>query len=444
MSEFIDNLMDTENSEVSFAVVKRMLTENISKLQAMEQTITELLDENRKIKGEIDYIEQRKQDEINIITEKSTVKRPRKYSAAHVTALLKNYGKHIERADIDSHKDYLIDNLIPKDSLTILGGAAKIGKSILSMQLIHDVITQETFLGNKIIRDENHPIKCLYITDDETTQACFWHFKEIFGDDEGIEQVRVAAETKLRYADGGLLDLVEFLAKQGYNLFIIDNFRSFGIDAGINDHIKEKTAERMQWMTDMCKELHISIVLIHHTRKNKRKNNGDITEELAGTKAIPAAATSVIILERTNSKKIKLTAVSKYEQTQELLLTLTSNPLRFQAEDVQQAKHNQERAEYLNSAVHAVFEKIFNSTTISDIYECQMSDLISIAKENNVKLCLCDENTPINIKARSVAVQLNKYRNAIYKIDDITYTSRRTNGKTIYRFEKNSQSKLLN
>lgn len=73
-----------------------------------------------------------------------------------------------------------------------------------------------------------------------------------------------------------------------------------------------------------------------------------------------------------------------------------------------------------------------------------MSDLISIAKENNVKLCLCDENTPINIKARSVAAQLNKYRDAIYKIDDITYMSRRTNGKTIYRFEKNSQSKLLN
>ena len=444
MSEFIDNLMDAENSEDSLVVVKRMLTENISKLQAMEQTIAELLDENRKIKGEIDYIEQRKQDEINKITEKSTVKRPRKYSAAHVTALLKNYGKHIERADINSHKDYLIDNLIPKDSLTILGGAAKIGKSILSMQLIHDVITQETFLGNKIMRDENHPIKCLYITDDETTQACFWHFKEIFGNDEGIEQVRVAAETKLRYADGGLLDLVEFLAKQGYNLFIIDNFRSFGIDAGINDHIQEKTAERMQWMTDMCKELHISIVLIHHTRKNKRKNNGDITEELAGTKAIPAAAASVIILERTNSKKLKLTAVSKYEQTQELLLTLTSSPLRFQAEDVQQAKCNQERAEYLNSAVHAVFEKIFNSIAASDVYECRMSDLISIAKENDVKLCLCGENTPINIKARSVAAQLNKYRDAIYKIDDITYTSRRTNGKTIYRFEKNSQSKLLN
>ena len=50
MSEFIDNLMDTENSEVSLAVVKRMLTENISRLQAMEQTITELLYENRKAK----------------------------------------------------------------------------------------------------------------------------------------------------------------------------------------------------------------------------------------------------------------------------------------------------------------------------------------------------------------------------------------------------------
>ena len=444
MSELIDNLMDTENSEVSLAVVKRMLTENISRLQAMEQTITELLDENRKAKEEIDYIEQRKQDEINKITEKSTVKRPRKYSAAHVTALLKNYGKHIERADIDSHKDYLIDNLIPKDSLTILGGAAKIGKSILSMQLIHDVITQETFLGNKIIRDENHPIKCLYITDDETTQACFWHFKEIFGDDEGIEQVRVAAETKLRYADGGLLDLVEFLAKQGYNLFIIDNFRSLGIDAGINDHIKEKTTERMQWMTDMCKELHISIVLIHHTRKNKRKNNGDITEELAGTKAIPAAATSVIILERTNSKKIKLTAVSKYEQTQELLLTLTSNPLRFQAEDVQQAKHNQERAEYLNSAVHAVFEKIFNSIATSNVYECRMSDLLHIAEKNDIALYAGNANVPENIKARSVAIQISKYKNMLYAVDDITYSSCRFNNKVIYKFEKSRQPKILN
>lgn len=63
-----------------------------------------------------------------------------------------------------------------------------------------------------------------------------------------------------------------------------------------------------------------------------------------------------------------------------------------------------------------------------------MSDLLHIAEENGIKLYTGSENSPSNTKSRSVAVQISRFREQIYTVDNVTYTSRRSNGNTIYKF----------
>ena len=114
-----------------------------------------------------------------------------------------------------------------------------------------------------------------------------------------------------------------------------------------------------------------------------------------------------------------------------MYLTRTSSPLRFTAEDLNQSERDAEKAEYLKTGIHAVFQKIFASDTI---LECRITDLLHIADENGIQIYSGSANSPANTKSRSVAVQINRFREMIYTVDNVTYTSRRTNGQTLYKF----------
>ena len=362
--------------------------------------------------------------------------RPRGLTAAQAAMMLDRDKKNINSANIlDASKNYIVDGLIPRDGLTILGGAAKTGKTTLCMQLMHDIITQNTFLDKRIIHSEESKIKTLYITNEDSETICFSRLLAIFGEDDGIANVEIMVSKNLRYADGTLLDFVEAAAEEGYNLFIIDNFRSFGVDSGIEKDVSgARLTERLRWMTEMCEELNISIILIHHTRKTGQNGRSvNIADELAGGSAISSAAQSIITLSRTRKGPLLLECTSKIAEDQKMYLTRTSSPLRFTAEDLNQAERDAEKAEYLKNGIHQIFQKIFS---IDSIFECRIADLIKIAEENGIQIYVGNQNSPANTKSRSVAVQISRFREQIYSVDNVTYTSRRSNGQTIYKFEK--------
>ena len=362
--------------------------------------------------------------------------RPRGLTAAQAAMMLDRDKKNINSANIlDASKNYIVDGLIPRDGLTILGGAAKTGKTTLCMQLMHDIITQNTFLDKRIIHSEESKIKTLYITNEDSETICFSRLLQIFGEDEGIENVEIMVSKELKYADGTLLSFVEAAAEEGYNLFIIDNFRSFGVDAGIEKDVSgARLTERLRWMTEMCEELNISIILIHHTRKTGQNGRSvNIADELAGGSAISSAAQSIITLSRTRKGPLLLECTSKIAEDQKMYLTRSSSPLRFSAEDLNQSERDAERQEYLKTGIHAVFQKIFETDSI---FECRMIELIEIAEKNGIQIYTGNQNSPANTKSRSAAVQINRFREQIYSVDNITYTSRRSNGQTLYKFEK--------
>lgn len=360
--------------------------------------------------------------------------RPKGLTAAQAALMLDRYKKNINSVNILNTADnYIVDSLIPRGGLTILGGAAKTGKTTLCMQLMHDIITQNTFLNKRIVHNEENPVKTLYITNEDSETICFSRLIQIFGEDEGIENVEIMVSKELRYADGTLLSFVEAAAEEDYNLFIIDNFRSFGVDAGIEKDVSgARLTERLRWMTEMCEELNISIILIHHTRKTGQNGRSvNVADELAGGSAISSAAQSIITLSRTRKGPLLLECTSKIAEDQKMYLTRTSSPLRFTAEDLNQSERDAEKAEYLKTGIHAVFQKIFETDSV---FECRMADLIKIAEENGIQIYTWSKNSPANTKSRSVAVQINRFREQIYSVDNVTYTSRRSNGQTIYKF----------
>ena len=360
--------------------------------------------------------------------------RPRGLTPAQAALMLDRDKKNINSVNILNTADnYIVDSLIPQSGLTILGGAAKTGKTTLCMQLIHDIITQNTFLDRRIIHNEEKPLKTLYITNEDSETICFSRLLQIFGEDEGIEQVEIMVSKELRYADGTLLSFVEAAAEEDYNLFIVDNFRSFGVDAGIEKDVSgARLTERLRWMTEMCEELNISIILIHHTRKTGQNGRSvNVADELAGGSAISSAAQSIITLSRTRKGPLLLECTSKIAEDQKMYLTRTSSPLRFTAEDLNQSERDAEKTEYLKTGIHAVFQKIFESNSV---FECRMADLIKIAEENGIQIYTGSKNSPANTKSRSMAVQISRFREQIYSVDNVTYTSRRSNGQTLYKF----------
>lgn len=360
--------------------------------------------------------------------------RPRGLTAVQAALMLDRDKKNINSVNILNTADnYIVDSLIPRGGLTILGGAAKTGKTTLCMQMMHDIITQNTFLNKRIIHNEENPTKTLYITNEDSETLCFSRLLQIFGEDDGIENVEIVVNKRLRYADGTLLDFVEAAAEEDYNLFIIDNFRSFGVDAGIEKDVSgARLTERLRWMTEMCEELNISIILIHHTRKTGQNGRSvNVADELAGGSAISSAAQSIITLSRTRKGPLLLECTSKIAEDQKMYLTRTSSPLRFTAEDLNQSERDAEKQEYLKTGIHQIFQKIFGNDSA---FECRMADLIKIAEENGIRLYTGSENSPANTKSRSVAVQISRFREQIYSVDNVTYTSRRSNGQTIYKF----------
>lgn len=143
-------------------------------------------------------------------------------------------------------------------------------------------------------------------------------------------------------------------------------------------------------------------------------------------------ADSILMLSRVaNSEKIKLIANTRRAKNQSLLLILNSTPLRFKFEDLHQSERDAERQEYLKTGIHQIFQKIFDSDSV---FECRMADLLHIAEENGIQLYSGSANSPANTKSRSVAVQISRFREQIYSVDNVTYTSRRSNGNTIYKF----------
>lgn len=182
--------------------------------------------------------------------------------------------------DLDINQEWIVDDFIPAQSVTMLSGESGSGKSTITLMLAKAVANGEPFLG--------HPTKHtkVLIVDRENGGGIY---KERFS------RLKIDKHEDITYW-GGWEDLEpqgpEFepylqLARDNHPLFIFDSFIAF-----MGEGSEQDATEVRRYMNDYRKlaQAGATVVFIHHTGK------GEHTKEYRGSSDIKASVDMAWVL----------------------------------------------------------------------------------------------------------------------------------------------------
>lgn len=194
--------------------------------------------------------------------------------------------------------DYRVETLLPQ-GLSILGGAPKVGKSMMVLHMCDCVSKGIDFLG---LRTNKSGV--LYISLEDTERRLQSRLFDI--SDEGAENLFLVTEA-LTLGTGFIEQLTDFITENpNVKLIVIDTFqlvRDANTDMSYSNDYKD-----MSVLKHFADEFGLSILLVMHLRK---QNDSDPFNRIAGTTGIIGAADNMYILDRSDrgegSAKLKCT-----------------------------------------------------------------------------------------------------------------------------------------
>ena len=173
---------------------------------------------------------------------------------------------------------WLVQRLIPSDSIVTLQGQAKSGKSTFILHMVRELITGGEFLGQTL-----EPTKVVYVT--EQNQKSFLSQLESANiDPNSTNLTALTVEGTLGFASWkDLFQACEMeLLKTGAKLLVIDSWGRF---TGITEQEENKTAPVQERITELRKlvtNTGASVLILHHVRKS----GGDIIDAGMGSSAL--------------------------------------------------------------------------------------------------------------------------------------------------------------
>lgn len=193
---------------------------------------------------------------------------------------------------------WIVDELIPSEGITILGGKSGEYKSWLSLAIVKSVTNGESLFGKfpckkrkvLVLDAENHPREV------QKRLA-------LLGYTEDCEEFYFSSQPDMRinkgedaFEDDLTQELIELWAHNGVEVVILDSLTRFHKseenDAGAMAEVFEKLKELI--MAGM------SIIILHHTKKNAL---GSEKDSLRGSSDIMAAIDSYIHIGKKNGEK---------------------------------------------------------------------------------------------------------------------------------------------
>lgn len=179
----------------------------------------------------------------------------------------------------DEETEYLVDNLIPKDSMILLTAPPKAGKTTYLLRLTKCLTEGTDFLGSKVEQTD-----VLYLTEQRSSS-----FKSEYVFECGLED-----SERLHYASESVtigVDLEQLMKRVAYaahetgaELLVMDTFLSF---SGLKDEEENssgavKTA--LQTVRKYCSLVSLTVIVVHHDRKG----GGSIIEAGRGSNVFAA------------------------------------------------------------------------------------------------------------------------------------------------------------
>lgn len=182
---------------------------------------------------------------------------------------------------------FCVDTLLPK-GVAILGGASKIGKSWLVLDLCVRVAKGEDMWGMKTAGGTT-----LYLCLEDTLRRVQDRLNNITDDVPANVFFANAAST---LAEGLCAQIRRFVKDHPDTcLVVIDTFQIIRDENKDTSYSKDYSDLRM--LKEVADELDIAVLLVHHIRK---QGDSDPLNKLSGTTGVAGAVDTVFILDRSN------------------------------------------------------------------------------------------------------------------------------------------------
>ncbi len=215
--------------------------------------------------------------------------------------------------------EFLIENVLPTIGVSILAGHPKSGKSWMALNFI------KTILGNHSVFGEfpTKSVRVYYLSLEDNTSRLKTRMQMIFEEDKPCIKNLVLKTYSEQLNDQTLEDLkAELENNPDIKFLIIDPFQKVRPSPDKNSDAYQKDYKDMSVLKNVAEELEISILLVHHLKKDKNSNESDLSS-LNGSMGLSGAADSILLLKRENQHvSLKITGKDVEDRT----VALTIDP----------------------------------------------------------------------------------------------------------------------
>ena len=183
----------------------------------------------------------------------------------------------------------IVPGMFFSNTLNIIGGYAKVGKSTLMRQLAVDVSQGKPFLGRDTVQS---PV--MYLALEESRNRVYAHFKTL-GLKDGDPLYLMTDRLKHSYQD--VHNALRYqVAKNNIKLLIVDTFSRMPTITGNTLQVSDygEMSKMLDDLLPIAHELDVCVMLIYHQSQwGKSASKGNTIASLLGSTAIPATADQV-------------------------------------------------------------------------------------------------------------------------------------------------------
>jgi hypothetical protein len=213
--------------------------------------------------------------------------------------------------------EFLVENLIPATGITMLSAHPKTGKSFLALNIAKSILNKEPLFGELNARK----VGVYYLALEDNAARLRQRLKMVFGEDE----VKNLKNFYLRnYSKKFEIQVLEELKKELLKLpdvkfLIIDTFQKIKVERTNRFNAYEGDYDFMSLLKNLAEEIGISILLIHHLKKDATEDADLIG--MSGSMGISASCDSILTLwKKTEGFLLKTTSKDAPDRTIRLVV----------------------------------------------------------------------------------------------------------------------------
>jgi RecA-family ATPase len=170
--------------------------------------------------------------------------------------------------------EFLIEGLLPTIGVSILAAHPKTGKSWMALNFIRAILSGQSVFGE--LSTQN--IGILYLSLEDNASRLKTRLQMVYEQDKpSIHNLKIQTRSK-QFNDRTLAEFKEYLENNpDIKFVVIDPFEKIRPSSDKHSNAYQKDYKDMSALKNLAEELEISILLVHHLKKDKTSNDSDLS-----------------------------------------------------------------------------------------------------------------------------------------------------------------------